>query len=111
MNVITLSNMQGISMNDENTTPNEFQLGAITALRDICDRRKLDWKEELSFLWMSGKYRGFGLNDKESSLLQQIRNQLGPKWLRAVTDADLDALDHDVPVEEDGNKYATPSGG
>lgn len=46
------------------------------ALIDFATKHGIRWKSELSALWMRAA---------AGPLLQQVRNQFGPAWLRAVT--------------------------
>ena len=82
--------------------PSQAQIDEINFFRTRCDSKKLDWKEELSSLWMSGNYARQGIDRDTASVLQQVRNQWGPQWLESVTDEDLDGgIDGDSgkPVE------------
>jgi hypothetical protein len=73
------------------------QRDAVTAFRDANGR---NWKEKLGNLWGNGNYGRSGIDTYQAALLQQVRNQLGPAWLVAVTRADLDKPAH---VDHDGS--------
>lgn len=61
---------------------------ALAALRFSMDHGK-NWKYKLRQLWLDGNYRAYGVSQDDCALLQQLRNQLGPMWLRNVTREDL----------------------
>lgn len=57
------------------------QLAAVNAFRDAQGRY---WKSKLSTLWANGDYRRYGLDIDQFAMLQQVRNQFGPNWLKSV---------------------------
>lgn len=64
---------------------NDDQLRAIHDYKEQIGR---DWKKKLSDDWLQAggrtPYRG------EWAYLQQVRNRLGPSWLKKVTEAEID---------------------
>jgi hypothetical protein len=66
------------------TTPNTEQLTAVT---DYALAVGPDWKSSLSSDWMRAGTTVYELRDRYH-LLQQVRNQHGPKWL-ATFEVDL----------------------
>ena len=60
-----------IAQKTKELTPDQRQ-----ALIDFAAKHGVRWKSELSALWMRAA---------AAPLLQQVRNQFGPAWLRAVT--------------------------
>lgn len=48
-----------------------------------------NWKHKLRSLWLDGVPRRYGVFGDDAALLQQLRNQLGPAWLRKVSAANL----------------------
>lgn len=58
----------------KNKQPTQEQL---TALRAFAQREGRNWKEALRDAWMTGRYP----HHAQSGYLQQVRNQLGPRWL------------------------------
>lgn len=67
---------------DAALTPEQAQ--ALAKFRDDHGRY---WKRDLWEHWATGDYRGV----EGAGLLQQVRNTLGPKWLRRVSVAELQA--------------------
>ncbi|MCX9158132.1 hypothetical protein OPU71_18575 [Niveibacterium sp. 24ML] len=65
--------------------PTRRQREALTRFRDAYGR---DWKYKLNLCWTAGNYRA--ISTGQAALLQQVRNELGPEWLDALKDADLD---------------------
>ena len=60
-------------------TPTADQLAAVKAFAGKYGR---NWKAALRFSWETGNYP-FAPMANESALLQQLRNQFGPRWLNA----------------------------
>jgi hypothetical protein len=70
-------------------TPNIDQLAAIIRFADAHGR---NWKSKLSDCWLIGYYPAMAIIDCDNgddALLQQVRNQFGPSWLKSfrLTDA------------------------
>ena len=65
--------------------PTSEQLAALTAYATQHGR---DWKTTLGDAWMTGRYDSATVRREHDGLLQQVRNQCGPSWLRAATRAD-----------------------
>ena len=70
------------------------------SLKLFADANGRTWKSKLRDLWMNGQYWDAELGGADSSHLQQIRNQFGPRWLvrfrfslNNVTGAELTARD------------------
>jgi hypothetical protein len=61
--------------------------GQYAALLEFSERHGRNWKSKLGDAWMSGNYRKYGVTMDQAALLQQVRNELGPEWLK---DAKLD---------------------
>lgn len=61
------------------TNPTPEQAAAIQRFAELHGR---NWKEELRECWMHASYPRSPLADRP--LLQQVRNQLGPKWLEGA---------------------------
>jgi len=57
------------------------------ALRAYSEKNGKAWKEKLAVAWTTGSYKG--LDNNQSALLQQVRNQLGPEWLANMKIDDL----------------------
>ena len=68
----------------ENPTLTEDQRAALSA---YCEKNGQAWKEKLKVSWTTGSYKG--LDNNQSALLQQVRNQLGPEWLAQLKTDDL----------------------
>lgn len=49
------------------------------ALKFFSEKNGQAWKDKLNIAWTSGSYKG--LDNNQSALLQQVRNQYGPEWL------------------------------
>lgn len=48
-----------------------------------------NWKHKLRSLWLDGNGRRYAVSFDDAALLQQLRNQQGPDWLRRVKREDL----------------------
>jgi len=70
------------------TKPTPEQLSALTAYATQHGR---DWKTTLGDAWMTGRYDSATIRRDHDGLLQQLRNQCGPSWLKAVRIAADDA--------------------
>jgi hypothetical protein len=62
--------------------PTPEQFAALTA---YAAQHGCNWKTELSDAWMTGRYDNATVRREHDGLLQQVRNQCGPGWLRAAT--------------------------
>lgn len=60
--------------------PNSEQLAAVIAFAEDNGRT---WKASLNDAWMTDGYRRYIVRDDASHLLQQVRNQFGPRWLKS----------------------------
>lgn len=69
--------------------PNPQQAAALV---EFIDRAGHDWKQQLSTCWQRAAYpHTYGLQPGTPSLLQQVRNQCGPSWLRKTTEKQIRA--------------------
>lgn len=66
--------------------PGQLSVAQREAVCDYRERNGRSWKDKLATCWATGKY---GSTDK-ASLLQQVRNELGPQWLERVASRDLE---------------------
>lgn len=63
------------------------QLGAVARL---IARRGRNWKQRIRAFWFDGNWRKHGIETADdASLLQQVRNQLGPAWLNRARCSDF----------------------
>ncbi|MEL4177726.1 hypothetical protein [Roseateles sp. PN1] len=60
--------------------PNEQQKAALLA---YVQANGISWKRSLGLAWETGDYKS--TPKEHQGLLQQVRNQFGPEWLRAAT--------------------------
>lgn len=68
----------------EQGQPTEAQKAALFA---YVQANGITWKSKLNEAWMSGNYKATPKDHQ--GLLQQVRNQLGPEWLRTAVVRDL----------------------
>ncbi len=68
--------------------PTREQLDALTAYATQHGR---NWKTTLGDAWMTGRYDSATVRRDHDGLLQLVRNQCGPSWLKAVRIAADDA--------------------
>jgi len=61
-----------------NTQPAVLSLEQLDALIKFAARKGRMWKQDLRLMWFSGK----DAEQPEGPFLRQIRNDLGPTWLR-----------------------------
>lgn len=54
----------------------------VEALKQFAAANGRTWKSELNNLWMNGAYNYAVLGGADPALLQQVRNEFGPTWLR-----------------------------
>ena len=81
--------------------PNQEQLAAVLA---FAKKEGRTWKSTLTNCWLKAGYPG---HQGYSHLLQQVRNQFGPRWLEGITYADLERLAGQTAPQED-EAYACP---
>lgn len=60
-------------------TPTADQIAAVKAFAELNGRT---WKQALRYAWYSGDYR-YAYGKVDTALLQQLRNNFGPRWLNA----------------------------
>ena len=64
------------------TVKNPLSVDQAIALRRFAKANGRNWKSELRYLWETGAYNRAVLGGAEPALLQQVRNSLGPAWLK-----------------------------
>ena len=64
---------------------NKPTLEQLDALMAYATQHGRNWKTTLSDAWMTGRYDSTTVRRDHDGLLQQVRNQCGPSWLRAAT--------------------------
>jgi len=63
----------------------------LSALMAYATQHGRNWKTTLSDAWMTGRYDSTTVRRDHDGLLQQVRNQCGPGWLKTVRIAAADA--------------------
>ena len=64
------------------TVKNPLSADQAAAIRQFAKANGRNWKSELRYLWETGAYGRAILGGAEPALLQQVRNSLGPAWLK-----------------------------